>query len=497
MTESVPDKPTPQSKVQFLKWLLKGLPTVIVLGILVGAWYAVHELDTSGDQTESSDDEQEIASNESTLVLPLGKMEAGEFESTPVGHEIIQYVHMVPGRIRYDEAKHIEVKCPIDGIISEVVVKPGESVSQGQLLAVINSPEIGIARSEITKRRQQLEIAQNQLDREKLLSLNLNQLFQQLDQGRSIDELEKSFSQKPLGSFREELFSAYSKYNLANKLYDNIKSLGNSGAIPGKIISERTAQRQVALATFQTIRDQAEFASSQATLKAAAELEEANRQFGVARVTLKNMLGYEELVAEEGASGELTKLEIRAAISGTVESRAFAKNERVTQGDSLFVLANTDSLYVSADIRESDWGAVELKSGAKLMVVVPAIKDGKIEAIVHYVGREVNSESNSIPLVAKIDNLEKLLRPGMFVRVEVPLGLSKKAITVKPESILQHENQEFVFVEKPNGTYQRVNVTTGLASEKWVEVTNGLETGQRVVHHNAFLLKSELLLEGE
>jgi multidrug efflux pump subunit AcrA (membrane-fusion protein) len=100
-------------------------------------------------------------------------------------------------------------------------------------------------------------------------------------------------------------------------------------------------------------------------------------------------------------------------------------------------------------------------------------------------------------LVATIPNAEGLLRPGMFVRVTIPIGPARQALSIKPESVIQHENQQFVFVDLTDGRFKRVDVSTGQASDEWIEVTQGLSVGQLVVTHGAFLLKSELLLKGE
>lgn len=160
-------------------------------------------------------------------------------------------------------------------------------------------------------------------------------------------------------------------------------------------------------------------------------------------------------------------------------------------------LANTDSLYVAASIRESDWSAVALQPGTIVSVSVPALQDRTFEASIRYIGREVQADSNSVPLIATIQNGEKLLRPGMFVRVTIPIGPARQALSVKPESVIQHEDQQFVFIDLTGGMFKRVDVSTGYTSEDWIEVTKGLTPGDLVVTHGAFLLKSELLLQGE
>ena len=278
-----------------------------------------------------------------------------------------------------------------------------------------------------------------------------------------------------------------------------MKPLADSGSISGRVIREREAERQIAEASFSTARDQATFTAKQAKSEAEAKVAEADRQLNLAWQSVETLLGYKENKESVNLSDEesLSRLEVRAPFAGSVESRPFASNERVARGDSLIVLANTDSLYVAASIREGDWSAVSLQPGTTVMVTVPALENRVFEATLHYVGREVAAETNSIPLIARLSNQEGLLRPGMFVRVAIPMGEVRQTLSVKPESVIQHENQQFVFVHMPSGAFKRVDVATGLASEEWVEVTKGLSPGQLVVTNGAFLLKSELLLQGE
>jgi cobalt-zinc-cadmium efflux system membrane fusion protein len=255
----------------------------------------------------------------------------------------------------------------------------------------------------------------------------------------------------------------------------------------------------LAQTAFRTARDQAAFAAQQATLQAEANLSEADRQLDLAYQSLETLSGYREDKDSVNLNSQdaLSRLEVRAPFAGSVEAQGYANNERVMRGDSLIVLANTQSLTVEASIRESDWSAVSLQPGAELMVMVPALNQRTFPAKVRYFGREVQTDTNSVPLVAQIDNHEGLLRPGMFVRVTIPIGEPRRTLSIKPESVIQHDNQQFVFVAVNDGQFKRVDVSTGQASDEWVEVTAGLSPGEQVVTHGAFLLKSELLLQGE
>ncbi|MCS7470909.1 efflux RND transporter periplasmic adaptor subunit [Stieleria sp. ICT_E10.1] len=492
------DPTSPAVKPNLLHTLSQGLPTLLVLVVMAGGWLAIHKINNpAAIETQSEEVREPVDPN--TVILPEGKLTVARIETIPAQQQLVQHVHTVPGRLRYDQTRHVDVKAPMDGILSEILVTPGDPVASGQLIAVLRSPEIGQARAEILKRQKEREIARQVLTRETTLAKNLQRLSEMLDRDETVEVIEAAFADEALGSYRQAILSSYSKMKLADTLIAKIQPLVESGSVSGRTAREREGERQLAETAFRTARDQATFDAEQAKLQAEAGLSQADRQLNLAWQSLETLLGYKEDKRTVNLSNEeaLSRLEVRAPFDGTVESRMFADNERVSRGDSLIVLANTDSLYVEASIRESDWSAVSLRPGTEIAVRVPALENQTFGATIHYVGREVQPDTNSVPLVARIENRDGLLRPGMFVRVTIPIGQARQALSVKPESVIQHDNQQFVFVDINGGAYRRVDVTTGDVSNDWVEITAGLSPQQRVVTEGAFLLKSELLLQGE
>ena len=118
-------------------------------------------------------------------------------------------------------------------------------------------------------------------------------------------------------------------------------------------------------------------------------------------------------------------------------------------------------------------------------------------ASVYYIGREVSTQTNAVPLVATISNADGLLRPGLFVRVLLPLAESREVLAVPESAICEHDSKSFVFVTKGERTFQQVVIEKGVQEDHWVEVKSGLTGTESVVDHGAFALKSELLLERE
>ena len=68
----------------------------------------------------------------------------------------------------------------------------------------------------------------------------------------------------------------------------------------------------------------------------------------------------------------------------------------------------------------------------------------------------------------------------MFVRADIVKKSSDQALSIPFYSIISRNNEQYVFVEK-DGVAEKRNVTTGIMEEWMVEITEGLEPGERVV----------------
>lgn len=432
-----------------------------------------------------------------SITLPEAKTQAAQIETTPAARRAMRDARWVPGRVQYDDTRHVELKAGTDGVLARVLVKPGDKVQQGQVLAVLSSPEVGTARADVLQRQAERELAERTHAWRKETGEQVAKMITAIDDSRPIAEIEKEFRQTRLGEYRGTLLGAYSKYLLATNLASKAAAAAEGGAVSNRTVSERTSERESAEELLRGALEQSLFDTRQAAEAAEAELQNATRRHEVARENLEALLGYEEPLESGMAPGRLSLVELRAPFAGTIEEQMYSATERIQAGATQFVLADTTRLWVAADVREADWPALNVEPGQKIPVSTPALPGKTLEAEVYYVGRAVEVASSAIPLVARLDNSEGLLRPGLFVRVSLPLELGEEVLAVPEGAVLQHERTSFVFVEEAGGQFRRVNVETGRRGEGWIEVRRGLAEGERVVSRGAFALKSELLLERE
>ncbi len=82
----------------------------------------------------------------------------------PVGAPVV-----APARVAFDDLKVAHVFSPVAGRVTRVLAQPGERVRQGAPLATVQSPDVGQAQAELAKAHADLELAEQELRRQREL----------------------------------------------------------------------------------------------------------------------------------------------------------------------------------------------------------------------------------------------------------------------------------------------------------------------------------------
>jgi cobalt-zinc-cadmium efflux system membrane fusion protein len=138
-----------------------------------------------------------------------------------------------------------------------------------------------------------------------------------------------------------------------------------------------------------------------------------------------------------------------------------------------------------------------LQPGQQISVTTASLASESRPAAIYFTGREVDPQSNAIPLIAIVDNTDGRLRPGMPAHMTLPSAASRQVLSIPEAAVMQHDGRTFVFVPTAEDSFQPTDVVIGQTVAGTTEVVSGLTRGTQVVSQNAFLLKSELLLQGE
>jgi len=99
--------------------------------------------------------------------LSAQQMATGQITAQPVEERELGAAITTSGRVAFDDQRVAHVFSPVTGRVIEVVASLGQRVAQGAPLAVIDSPDLGQAKSDVDKAQADLTAAQHELSRQK------------------------------------------------------------------------------------------------------------------------------------------------------------------------------------------------------------------------------------------------------------------------------------------------------------------------------------------
>jgi RND family efflux transporter MFP subunit len=163
---------------------------------------------------------------------------------------------------------------------------------------------------------------------------------------------------------------------------------------------------------------------------------------------------------------------------------------QVTEGMNLYKLADLSSIWVHADVYESElsWVRKDQAATVELSYFPGETFHGKVL----YLYPELNAKTRTVKVCVEIPNLSRRLRPGMYANVRIQGDPIPDVVAVPDSSILRSGERNVVFLDLGEGRYRPQEVELGVQGEgNLVEIRKGLQGGERVVVQAQFMLDSE------
>ncbi len=181
-------------------------------------------------------------------------------------------------------------------------------------------------------------------------------------------------------------------------------------------------------------------------------------------------------------------LTVYAPASGIVLKREALPGKYVEPGTTLYEVADLSTVWVSADIYESEVAAVALNQPA--LVTFAAYPGTTFRGNVSYMYPSLNAETRTVRVRVELPNPGLKLKPGMYGNVILQTDLVHTLVVPK-EAVLETGLRQLVFLDRGQGRYEPASVKLGRRSQDDVEVLAGLKAGDRIVTSANFLLDAE------
>jgi len=172
---------------------------------------------------------------------------------------------------------------------------------------------------------------------------------------------------------------------------------------------------------------------------------------------------------------------LTAPIAGVVVDRQVGPGQYLQSGGAtpVFTIADPSSVWLLANVRETDAGLVKL--GQPVDVHVLAYPKRAFKARVTYVAALVDAVTHRLPVRAEIDNHDGALKPEMFANFRILTGDASESAAVPAAAVIYEGDAAHVWVIVGDGLLELRAIHTGRSSEGLIEVLDGLKPGERVV----------------
>lgn len=249
-----------------------------------------------------------------------------------------------------------------------------------------------------------------------------------------------------------------------------------SGDISGGTVSVDTSGIEIALE--QASSDLAELQSELASQEAIAEADPnavTKEEKEKMKIT-NNLSELEKMSAKELV--ESAKKGVTADFNGVISKVTVVEGSTVTQGTELFTLQNTDKVDVDVNISKYDYDKIQENQKAEITLAGKKY-EGTVTSVSH-IATQNEKGASLISARVRIDDPDENVFLGVDAKVTIQADKAEDVLVLPAEVVNIGKQGSFCYVLE-DGVIAKKNIETGLSSDDYIEVTEGIEEGDTVI----------------
>ncbi len=214
----------------------------------------------------------------------------------------------------------------------------------------------------------------------------------------------------------------------------------------------------------------------------------------VARAELETQRGVRDAARARVASARarLGDRVIRAPFAGVLGLRRISTGVVLGPGDPIVTLDDVSSIKLDLAIPERDLGRVH--AGEQVAATAAAFPGEHFGGQITAVDSRIEPASRTATVRVRIDNPDARLRPGMLLSVAL-VAAARDAVVVPEIAVQGRGETQYVMVAGPGGVARERSVEVGSRRAGMVEITQGLEPGERIVTDGLVKLRDGARIE--
>lgn len=184
-------------------------------------------------------------------------------------------------------------------------------------------------------------------------------------------------------------------------------------------------------------------------------------------------------VSLESAQKSLEDTKVRAEIDGTIGSINITKGSTVSAQSEAMTITSLDDIKVSFSVSEDVINRISV--GSKVYITISAVSEEPFETVISNISPTADSQTKLYTVEAYLENGSHEIKPGMFASIKLVLDKKDNTISVPLNTVIESSGEKYVFVVDENNVAHKTIVETGLKNDEYIEITSGVNMGDKVV----------------
>jgi membrane fusion protein (multidrug efflux system) len=229
------------------------------------------------------------------------------------------------------------------------------------------------------------------------------------------------------------------------------------------------------------------------------KVDEAQAKYGEADADLQR-----QKAALDQAQINLKYTEIYSPLAGQIGRAKYSIGNYLTpESGTLATIVSRDPMYVTFPVTQRELLAMRQRAreagvDARAVKVRLQLADGSMydqAGTVNFIDIQVSSETDTVTVRAEVANRQRLLIDGQLITAVVETAVPKSALVVPQQALQFDQTGYFVLVVDNESKVKVKPVAIGPAPEGQVEITSGLQEGERVITEGIQKVRPEQVVQ--
>ncbi len=361
-----------------------------------------------------------------------------------------------PATVFAREQANISARVPAP--IRKLLVRKGDSVSAGQILAELENRDVLAQRAEA-----QGAVANAQATLQKTVS------------GTLPSDIERA---------RGQVDTTRAALNQAQQIFAKRQALYEQGAIPQRDFLQTQTDLTTARTNYEVAQRSYDLLVNQSRSRD-EQIAKSNVEQAEARL--------------QGMNAQLQFTHLQAPFSGTITEQFQYPGDMAQPTNPIFTVADLSLVNARAQVPEASAGGIRREQSCSFHSIDQ--ENALISGRITVVNRAVDPQRRTVEVWCEIVRPPAWVRAGTFGTVAIQTGQLQNAVLIPKVALQREEGTDHgtVFVVDKNKIAHKRDVTVGITSGDNVQIASGIKTGETVVVEGAYGLpdNTQVVLKGD